>query len=60
MNRRLYVFMLAAVMAAALGLGGCMAGDGKKEENEKDIFVYIILSFRMQHVGLRLSASCER
>ena len=37
MNRRLYVFMLAAVMAAALGLGGCMAGDGKKEENEKPI-----------------------
>lgn len=32
----------------------------KKEENEEDIFVYIILSFRMQHVGLRLSASCER
>lgn len=32
----------------------------KKEENEEDIFVYIIQSFRMQHVGLRLSASCER
>jgi hypothetical protein len=24
------------------------------------IFVYIILSFHMQNVGLRLSASCER
>ena len=32
----------------------------KKEENEEDIFVHIILSFRMQNVGLRLSASCER
>ena len=40
MNRRLYVFMLAAVMAAALGLGGCMAGDGKKEENEKPVVVF--------------------
>ena len=27
MNRRLYVYMLAAVMAAALGLGGCMIGN---------------------------------
>ena len=24
--------MLAAVMAAALGLGGCMAGDGKRKK----------------------------
>ena len=45
MNRRLYVFMLAAVMAAALGLGGCMAGDGKKEENEKPVVVVLWHSY---------------
>ena len=34
MNRRSSVHMLAAVMAAVLGLGGCMAVDGKKEDME--------------------------
>ena len=30
---------------AALGLGGCMAGDGKKEENEKPVVVVLWHSY---------------
>lgn len=34
MNRGPYVYILAAVVAAVLGLGGCMAGDGKRKMRE--------------------------
>ena len=42
MNRRSSVHMLAAVMAAVLGLGGCMAVDGKKEDNGKPVVVVLL------------------
>ena len=41
MNRRPYVYILAAVVAAVLGLGGCMAGDGKKEDEGKPAVVVL-------------------
>ena len=37
--------MLAAVMAAVLGLGGCMAADGKKEDNGKPVVVVLWHSY---------------
>ncbi len=45
MNRRSSVHMLAAVMAAVLGLGGCMAVDGKKEDNGKPVVVVLWHSY---------------
>lgn len=45
MNRRSSVHMLAAVMAAVLGLGGCMAADGKKEDNGKPVVVVLWHSY---------------
>ena len=45
MNRRTSVHMLAAVMAAVLGLGGCMAVDGKKEDNGKPVVVVLWHSY---------------
>ena len=41
MNRGPYVYILAAVVAAVLGLGGCMAGDGKKEDEGKPVVVVL-------------------
>lgn len=45
MNRRSFVHMLAAVMAAVLGISGCVAGYGKKEEKGMPVVVVLWHSY---------------